>query len=214
MILNCPSCSTRYLIDPMVLTTRGRQVRCARCGESWYQPPPEDMPKPLPPQIPAEPLPRHANLPAIRQPARRSAAPAWIVLILAFAGLGAGGYFARDSIIEAWPKTAYLYEIFDLDPGEPWEGLELRNVQTSNTMDGDLSVIVVTGQVVNTSDHDIDVPELKARILDRDLQELVSWTIVTEQAQLAPGETTTFEGRSSERPKDADSLVVVFEGAG
>ncbi len=215
MILNCPACGTRYLIDPAVLGARGRHVRCARCSESWHQRPPEDMPKPLPPPpIAPAPLPRRANLPAIRVPARRSAAPAWIALVLIFATLGGVGFFARESIVEKWPKTAYLYEIFDLDPKVPWEGLELRNVQTSNTMDGELAVIVVTGQIVNTTDHDMQVPELRAKILDRGLHELVSWTIMPEQLDLAPGETTEFEGQSTERPKGADSLVVVFEGAG
>ena len=214
MILNCPACGTRYLIDPAVLGAGGRQVRCARCSDSWHQRPPEDMPKPLPPPITPDPSPRRTNLPAIRAPARRSAAPAWIALALIFATLGGVGIFARDSIVEAWPKTAYLYEIFDLDPKVPWEGLELRNVKTSNTTDGDLAVIVVTGQILNTTDHDMNVPELRAKILDRGLRELVSWTIMPEQADLAPGETTEFEGRSTERPKGADSLVVVFEGAG
>ena len=95
MILNCPACGTRYLIDPAVLGARGRHVRCARCSESWHQRPPEDMPKPLPPPpIAPDPLPRRANLPAIRVPARRSAAPAWIALVLIFATLGGVGFFA------------------------------------------------------------------------------------------------------------------------
>ena len=45
MILSCPSCATRYLIDPAALGETGRMVRCARCSHTWTERPPEDMPK-------------------------------------------------------------------------------------------------------------------------------------------------------------------------
>jgi predicted Zn finger-like uncharacterized protein len=45
MIVSCPSCATRYLIDPTALGGEGRTVRCAKCGHSWHERPPADMPK-------------------------------------------------------------------------------------------------------------------------------------------------------------------------
>ncbi|MGY9025703.1 MAG: MJ0042-type zinc finger domain-containing protein [Candidatus Pelagibacterales bacterium] len=36
MIISCPSCDAKYLVDPVQINI-GRQVRCARCNFSWFQ---------------------------------------------------------------------------------------------------------------------------------------------------------------------------------
>ena len=46
MILTCPSCATRYVVDPKAIGASGRTVRCARCHKSWHQDVPEDLPPP------------------------------------------------------------------------------------------------------------------------------------------------------------------------
>lgn len=43
MILTCPSCAARYLVDAPALGAQGRTVRCARCRHSWF----EKAPAPL-----------------------------------------------------------------------------------------------------------------------------------------------------------------------
>lgn len=47
MIISCPSCSTRYQVDPSGFLPKGRKVRCAKCGDTWHQDPPKDVPKTL-----------------------------------------------------------------------------------------------------------------------------------------------------------------------
>ena len=37
MILTCPNCQTRYVVDPNKLGPSGRSVRCDSCQHSWYQ---------------------------------------------------------------------------------------------------------------------------------------------------------------------------------
>ncbi len=50
MIITCPECKSRYVVNPNALLPRGRTVRCAKCSHNWF----EEKPKPeievLPPE--------------------------------------------------------------------------------------------------------------------------------------------------------------------
>jgi predicted Zn finger-like uncharacterized protein len=45
MIVTCPACATRYQVDPTTIGPQGRTVRCSKCGHSWTQTPPDDLPR-------------------------------------------------------------------------------------------------------------------------------------------------------------------------
>jgi predicted Zn finger-like uncharacterized protein len=40
MIIACPSCSARYIVDPAKIGPDGRTVKCAKCAHAWAQPAP------------------------------------------------------------------------------------------------------------------------------------------------------------------------------
>ncbi len=41
MIIQCPACSTKYVVPDAAIGVDGRTVRCAKCRHSWYQDGPE-----------------------------------------------------------------------------------------------------------------------------------------------------------------------------
>ncbi len=57
MILTCPECKSRYVVNPSALLPRGRTVRCAKCSHSWFEKKPEDDVEIVPPPPKPEPAP-------------------------------------------------------------------------------------------------------------------------------------------------------------
>jgi predicted Zn finger-like uncharacterized protein len=53
MILTCPNCSARFMIDGGALGPTGRTVRCGACGHSWLQLPEQGGPETEPEQAAA-----------------------------------------------------------------------------------------------------------------------------------------------------------------
>lgn len=39
MIVACPSCATRFRLDPLALKPAGRRLKCGRCGHVWHHGP-------------------------------------------------------------------------------------------------------------------------------------------------------------------------------
>ena len=37
MLLTCPSCNSKYLVNSADLKPEGRTVQCAKCGHNWFQ---------------------------------------------------------------------------------------------------------------------------------------------------------------------------------
>jgi predicted Zn finger-like uncharacterized protein len=225
MILSCPSCSTRYLVDPLAIGGEGRQVRCARCGHVWRQapPPPEELATPAGPAEEDEapilrgparvrPLPPGSNLPALRQPPRRRAGGlAWAALVLLVVG-AVGALFAfRQQFVAIWPPASQLYRLAGVSAtDEPGQGLDIRDVKFERKTEAGRTVLLVTGQVVNPTQGARPAPRLRVAIGDEAKTELVHWTVPLAKDRLAPGEATAFSTRLPDPPANARSLSVTF----
>lgn len=134
MILSCPNCSTRFLVDPAALGSAGRTVQCAACRHEWRQEPekpavhtfaaresdagdagnekqdgakdPEDRGEPEDRGTP----PGARRLPAARQRRRQPRRLFSLLLLAVIAVVLLGSYQFRSIIVSRWPETAQFYK--------------------------------------------------------------------------------------------------------
>jgi len=136
MIVTCSACKTRYLTDPAALGQTGRMVRCAKCGHTWMQAPPPDLPHRvdvLSPSLgPTEAEAPRFNLPApyIPPPRRRRGARVAMMVAVAVVILAIGaGYFARSHIVAAWPPAQRVYDLIGGIVGMSTSTLEIGAIR-------------------------------------------------------------------------------------
>jgi predicted Zn finger-like uncharacterized protein len=222
MIISCQACSTRYLIEPAALGPKGRLVRCAKCGHSWQQKPPADMPL----QIDADaPPPGLVDLPPVPPPRRRwsrGLALPLLVILLLVAGIGAG-YVFRERIVQRWPQSGQIYEAIGLPVhaggGEnalaqqqlkQAEGLELDNINYTRQQDGADTVLQVQGEVFNPTQAEVTLPHLTVLLRDDSGKVLLDWTFDIDRPTIHPGEIIPFKSETRNPPAAATKLAVNF----
>jgi predicted Zn finger-like uncharacterized protein len=199
VILACPACRIRYLVDEQDLNRpAGRTVRCASCGHTWRQPQPlvirdrEPMTR-IEPElgVPPRPGPLPVPAPQQRRPRRRSTlnrvviASVLVLLVLAvFATI-----VARGEVIAVWPATARLYALLGLPAMPSGPGLELGEVIPARTSDG----LIVEGDITNAGNTARAVPRLRVALRDPNEKEIQFKIIDPPTARLGPGESAHFK---------------------
>jgi predicted Zn finger-like uncharacterized protein len=228
MIVTCPECSIRYLVDPRNLGATGRLVRCAGCAHTWHQVPPEDAPLrvdvpplELAPPAAAEHDPGlraggRVQLPALPTPRRSSSVLGWLAYaLLVVAVIAAGAYFTRDKLVSRWPDMARYYEML----GVPVEisqanSFKLHNVITTRNVEDGLPALIIQGEVVNVSPVAMQVPKLKVTLLDSAKHELQSWSFTVSDDRMLPGASVPFRTSIARHNEEATmALVTVADGS-
>ncbi len=259
MIVTCPACSTRYLVDEKNLGATGRMVRCSQCGHSWYEAPPAgeplrvDLSEPeAPPPLPGE----RRGLPVVTR--QRHPGGGWgktlaiLFLVLAVLGMGAAAFviLERARIMAHVPATRPLYsrleslltsplQVFQRQPtlaplqqAQPDQtqgpatnqsptqtqtpapaggGLVIQGLAPKRAVENNIPVLVISGQIVNSSSALQVVPRLRVTLHDAKNNTVASWTFSPDQASLPPGGSESFE-TSMAQPSDlASGVVVTFE---
>lgn len=224
MIVGCPVCRTRYLVDEEALRGQsGRTVRCANCGHTWHQaaspgpaenneeaanadgriePALEVPPRPattleVPPRQRARPEP----------PRRRSrwGALRWLLVavLLALAVL-AGVVVARGAVVALWPPAARLYALAGFSAEPPGAGLKIEKLAPSRTSDG----LIIEGDIANSGKTTQDLPPLRVALRDAAEKEVQFKIIEPPKPRLPPGAVAHFKA-PFDHPDDAATGVVV-----
>lgn len=159
----------------------------------------------------AAPAPRQFHAPAIA-PKRyqRPSATSWVgFFAFIFLLVGFGG-LARSDIVNMWEPSARFYQAVGLPVEVLGQGLEFREVKAEHRLDNGQSVLVVEGQVVNTSTQARDVPALKGIIKTNAQEDVQAWTFAASNNRLLPGDSTLFKTQVT-NPKDGgEALSITF----
>ncbi|CAO3411386.1 MJ0042-type zinc finger domain-containing protein [Azospirillum largimobile] len=219
MIVSCPTCSTRYTLSDESLGTDGRKVRCARCGHTWWQMPERADPELVVADAPTEIRPAKAAKPAAKTKVKPPKAPrtkparstviGFALLGVLVAGTVAGGYFGRDAIVRSWPPAALLYETIGMQAEPPGFGLELRNIRSEQKMEGGKTVLMLEGEIANTTDVERALPPLNAIAFGPEHKPLQSWTIEPSAPVLLPGAVVSFH-HSQPDPGPVTEVTITF----
>ncbi|MBT3330740.1 MAG: DUF3426 domain-containing protein [Rhodospirillaceae bacterium] len=134
----------------------------------------------------------------------------WLVLCLVLAGIGGGGFFYQDKIVEIWPPAGQLYDLIGNATGPAKFGLAIQNVKWEHKREKGKPVLVVRGDVINISDEPQSVPRLRVIIRDENGRRLFRWTVTTALNNLEAGQGTAFTTRLANPPDGARSLAVTF----
>lgn len=218
MIVTCPSCANRYLVETERLSAQGRMVRCGNCRHTWYQAPPDEAPPRvefMPPlgEPRADAYPERRNLPVLHRPRRSWGKPVAVVLLLMILVGGAGvAVVLRDRIMAAVPQTERLYRHlgFSTDAASGL-GLDIRNITPSRGVDNGEPALLIDGMVLNTGSTLRAVPRLRAILRDANNRPVASWSFDSGITRLGPGESAAFHTLMRQPSDLATGVVVVFD---
>jgi len=214
MIISCPSCKTRYLVDPAALGEPGRSVRCAKCSHIWSEKPPADMPKRvdiLPPDGESRSLPPGSNLPVIVERNRKDIGKVWFSALLLVVIVVIGGILARDQIVTAWSPASKLYSFLGLSITKNVVlGLQISEVKYEKSLEDGIEILVVSGKISNSSDVYRVIPGIKI-VLEDDVGIILrEWIFAVQIRGLESGGSTKFSTSLRAPPSEAVNLNCGF----
>ncbi|MBM3569627.1 MAG: DUF3426 domain-containing protein [Alphaproteobacteria bacterium] len=181
-------------------------------------PPPEPEPEPPPPEPKPEDIePRPRKTPAKKPPKAKETKPrgslawiGWVIVGVVIAGLLAGVVFMRNFIVLYLPQAEPVYEALGLTVKLPGHGLKLDKIRSSVAREGDVLILIVEGEVENSSDETQPVPRIKVTLFDRSGREVYFWTFAVDAAELEAGKSVPFATRLPSPPDRAFRQQVSF----
>ena len=215
MIIDCPSCATRYDIPPSRLAAQNARMNCSACGKAWIESgsiavvdaPVRDLPAVIDYDAPSErEIERLVEASrvaredfAARKRARSRNLRGWGALAASLL-LPIGVAFAfPEEIVRVAPASARLYEAAGISVNI--YGLELRNVEQQHLIVDGQRMLAVKGLVVNVSGEDRKVPSLRFGLRERMARKSITGRQVQARGRCEPARSTISSRASPRRPK-------------
>lgn len=237
MILSCPVCRTRYLVEEEALRGEsGRTVRCAHCGHSWHQAaPPESPADPnsaetegriepaleVPPrpaaslEVPPRPVPT-LEIPARPRPvppssrrntSRGRGAFRWLMAAVLLILAIVAGVVVARGAVVALWPSAARLYALAGFSVEP-PGTGLKIEKLVPSRTAD--GLIIEGDIANTGKTTQDLPRLRVALRDNADKDVQFKVIDPPRPRLPPGATTHFKTPFDHPAEAATGVVVTF----
>ena len=224
MIITCPTCAKRYLVEDNSIDTSGRQVQCVSCNHSWFF-------KPTPGAKELDQV--HLDLIGVKTSSQNNAngiSLGWILMFITVFVLSIGAFVARQPIIQFWPTSHIFYQTIGLGPSPSQEGLQFENLRPMIEPTEQGQRLLLTGTIINEGNDVREVESLQIIVKgdctyatwwertvntyikrqDNNQCRLEKWTYEPSESKIYPGERVSFETTSSKFLKGAKSIQVQF----
>ena len=133
-----------------------------------------------------------------------------MVSLLLIGGLVAGIYFGKDYIVEFYPDAEEYYAMAGLGGDAPGAGLDIRNVRSDRSDAGGKDILAVWGSIINVTDQDRTVPQIRVSLYDARNEEVQYMMIKPAKATLGPSENIGFKAEIEDPVPTARRLEVTF----
>lgn len=224
MIIICPTCAKRYLVEDGSIEKSGRQVQCIACNNTWFF-------KPSPEARELDQI--HRDLIGVRASVARDASGVnlgWLLLFITVFILGIGAFVARHPIMQFWPTSHIFYQTVGLGPAPSQEGLRFDNLRPMIEPTDEGQRLLLTGTIINEGTEVREVDALQVivkgdcsqaswwerfmntyiRRHEDDQCHLEKWTYEPSESKIYPGERVAFETSSARFFKGAKSIQIQF----
>jgi predicted Zn finger-like uncharacterized protein len=226
MILTCPACASRYVVDDTSVGAGGRMVRCSHCKTAWRAEPGEGplelaparesvetLTTPAAPaDLPGEALPKQFRARVQQQERVRKVAAAgavWGGMAVLLASLLGLAVLFRTEIARAWPKTASAYAAMGLRVNVL--GLTIDNVTSAPGIENGREVLVVAGDVRNVSDEPRPLPAaLRLELVGKDDAVLATGRVALKSELIPVEQARPFTFRFFDPPEGATVIRSAF----
>jgi predicted Zn finger-like uncharacterized protein len=237
MILTCPDCATRYVVDDERIGPQGRAVRCAACGKRWTampeasaepateaeaepveQPNPEPAPEPDLSQLafearplPGDELPRaFRDKVQTRKKVRQAAVTGaiWAGMLGLLAVLVGAAVVLRQDVASLWPRTAGAYAMIGLPVN--LVGLTIEGQHAQPALRDGHAAVVVTGALRNVLGRPVAAAPLRISLLNAAGKPVLVKIADPGGARIPPGEVRRFSVDVLDPPVSATDVEIAF----
>lgn len=147
-----------------------------------------------------------------RLPLARLRRGARVLGAVALAGLIAGSYFGRVSVVEQFPSMAGVYAAVGLTVNVV--GLEFDKLNTLRTLRDGKDVLIVSADIVGVQKTPVVVPAVVVTLIDEAGNGIYEWSVTPEARDLMAGERVGFETQLQMPPVSAARVRLSFTGGG